>query len=44
MYMNCDGCRHFERKSFRCLLKNKMMSDRCCPRKCGKFEKKEEKR
>ena len=42
MYMNCEKCRYFESKLIQCLLKNKMMGDRCCYRKCDKFEKKEE--
>lgn len=38
MFMNCPNCKYYEPKQVKCLLKNKMMGDRCCPRKCEKFE------
>lgn len=42
MFRNCERCRYFEGKLIRCLLKNRFMGDRCCPRECDKFEKRDE--
>ena len=42
MYMNCWKCRYYDSKLIKCLLKNRMMGDRYCPRNCNKFEKKGE--
>ena len=40
MYRNCKECRHFDSKIIKCLVKNRMLGDRCCSRKCDRFEKK----
>lgn len=41
MYRECNQCKYFDSKLIKCLLKNKMMGDRCCQKKCYKFNKKE---
>lgn len=41
MYRECNQCQYFDSKLIKCLLKNKMMGDRCCQKKCDKFNKKE---